>query len=291
MFGCRAAGVRMMSKRGKVMPFAKINGVRLNYELHGESGDPLVLIHGYTGDITDWRHQLPVFSQSHRVLIIDNRGHGASEAPPDRSAYSVEQMTADVLALTRELGFERFHLLGHSMGGAIVQEVALEAPERLLSLTLQATADGFASAFANAQLAAWRDWRFKVAEEQGMASVAQMQPPFPPPPHMPKERLEETKVRLANMSVDAFIGAWHGLSSWQGTQHRAQDIGLPTLVIWGDLDTEFIIQGCERLAKAIPNAEPAVIPECGHSPQYERPPLFNGALGAFLARVSQGALA
>jgi pimeloyl-ACP methyl ester carboxylesterase len=271
------------------MPYATINGVRLNYELHGESGEPLVFVHGYTGDITDWRHQLPAFSQSHRVLIVDNRGHGASEAPLDRSAYTIEQMAADVQTLTWELGFERFHLLGHSMGGAVVQEMALETPERLLSLTLHDTTDGFSSAFMDPNIVAWRDWRFRVAEEQGMAAVAEMEYPFPPPPHMPKERIEETKVRLSRMAVDAFIGAWHGLSSWQGTQERLGKIGLPTLVIWGDLDSPFIIEGSARLVKSIPNAEPAVIPECGHSPQFERPPLFNAALSGFLARVSAGA--
>lgn len=270
------------------MPYANVNGIDIYYELHGESGEPLVLVHGYTGDITDWRHQLPFFSRRHRVLVFDNRGHGRSQAPPDRSAYSVEQMAADVQALTEQLGFQRFHLLGHSMGGAVVQEVALETPERLLSLTLQNTADGFANVFTNPALAAWRDWRFRVAEEQGMAAVAAMEAPLPPPPHMPKERLDETRERLARMSVDAFIGAWQGLLSWRGTPGRAQAIRLPTLVVWGELDTPFIIEGSQRLANAIPQAEPVVIPECGHSPQYERPALFNAALGGFLERVSQG---
>jgi 3-oxoadipate enol-lactonase len=268
------------------MPYESVNGVRLYYEVHGASGDPLVLVHGYTGDITDWRHQIPVFSRSHRLLVFDNRGHGRSEAPPDRGAYTVEEMARDVQLLTKKLGFERFHLLGHSMGGAIVQEVALESPERLLSLTLHNTADGFADAFTNPAIVAWRDWRFRVAEERGMAAVAEIEPPVPPPPHMPKERQEEMKQRLARMSVDAFIGAWNGLSQWRGTRDRAHQIGAPTLVLWGDLDSPFIIQGCERLVKTIPGAEPAVIPECGHSPQYERPPLFNAALGAFLARAS-----
>ncbi len=84
------------------MAYATINGVKLNYEVHGDSGEPLVLVHGYTGDITDWRHQLPAFAQSHRVLIVDNRGHGQSEAPADRAAYSVRQMASDVRTLTGE---------------------------------------------------------------------------------------------------------------------------------------------------------------------------------------------
>jgi pimeloyl-ACP methyl ester carboxylesterase len=268
------------------MPTASINGVKLNFELHGGSGDPFVLVHGYTGDITDWRHQLPAFSPSFRLLIVDNRGHGQSEAPPDRSAYTVEQMASDIEALVDELGFARFHLLGHSMGGAIVQEIALTYPERLLSLTLHDTADSFSAATANPNVALWRDHRFEVAENKGMAAVSEIAPPFPPPPHMPRERMEETKKRLAGMSADAFIGAWHGLAAWQGTEERAKAIAVPTLVIYGDMDTQMIIDGSVRLAGTIPDAELAVIPETGHSPQWERPELFNAALGAFLNRIA-----
>jgi len=268
------------------MPFASINGVKLNYELHGESGDPLVLVHGYTGDITDWRHQLPAFSPSFRVLIADNRGHGQSEASGDRSSYTVEQMTADIMALVDDLGFERFHLLGHSMGGAVAQEMAIANPQRLLSLTLHDTTNSFAVAGMNPALALWRDYRFKVAESEGMRAVAEFTSPFPPPPHMPPARLEETKERLAAMSVDAFIGAWEGLASWQGAETRAQAITAPTLVIYGDIDTQFIIDGSRSLVATIAGAELAVIPQTGHQPQWERPELFNAALGAFLNRVS-----
>jgi pimeloyl-ACP methyl ester carboxylesterase len=268
------------------MPLASINGIRLNYELHGESGDPLVLVHGYTGDITDWHHQVPAFSPSFRVLIADNRGHGRSEAPADRSCYTIDQMTADLKALVDALGFDRFHLLGHSMGGAVAQEFALAHPDRLLSLTLHDTTNSFAPALANQALAIWRDYRFGVGERDGMRAVSRLTSPFPPPPHMPLERLEETKERLAGMSLDAFIGAWEGLAMWPGAETRVKAIAVPTLVIYGDIDTQFIIDGSRGLAATIPGAELAVIPETGHQPQWERPDLFNAALGAFLNRVS-----
>jgi pimeloyl-ACP methyl ester carboxylesterase len=268
------------------MPEATINGLRLNYERHGESGPPLVFVHGYTGDITDWRHQLPEFSQSFQVLAIDLRGHGLSHAPEDRSAYSIEHFADDVEALIDEAGFGRYHLLGHSMGGAIVQEIALRSAERLLSLTLHDTTDDFASAAANPALVMWRDYRNQLAEAQGMSAVAALKSPFPAPPHMPAERQEETDRRLAGMSVDAFIGAWSGLEAWPGTRDRASAIKTPTLVLYGDLDTGFLIEGSLRLAKAIEGAEVAVIPETAHQPQWERPQLYNAALGAFLNRVS-----
>ncbi len=266
------------------MPNATVNGVRLNYELHGESGEPLVFVHGYTGDITDWRHQLPAFSQSFRVLIVDNRGHGQSEAPADRSAYTIEHLADDVEALVGELGIGRYHVLGHSMGGAVVQEIALRSADRLLSLTLHDTTDDFSAAASNPAIAAWRDFRFNLAESEGMEAVANASSPFPPPPHLPAERLEETRVRMSKMSTDAFIGAWKGLEQWKGD--RADQIRTQTLVIYGDLDAQFLIDGSQRLAAAIPDAELSVIPQTAHQPQWERPQLYNAALGAFLNKVS-----
>jgi pimeloyl-ACP methyl ester carboxylesterase len=270
------------------MPFAAVNGVNLYYELHGDSGEPLVLVHGYTGDITDWRHQIPEFSRTHRILALDERGHGQSEALKDRAVYTILEMSQDVEALAEQVGFERFHLLGHSMGGGVVQEVALRSPQKLLSLTLHDTSWRF-NLDADPEIAAWRDRRFHLAETQGMAAVAEEEPPVPPPPHMPAERLEETKVRLSRMSVDAFIGSWNGLTKWEGTEDRAHNIKMPTLIIYGDVDAPVLIDGSVKLAQLIPGAVVEVIPETGHSPQWERPALFNAALRRFLERHSGGA--
>ena len=199
------------------MPTATINGVRLYYELHGDSGEPLVLVHGFTGDVTDWRHQIPEFSRTHRVLAVDLRGHGRSEATRDRSSYTVEQMADDVEALIDHAGLERYHLLGHSMGGAVVQEIALHSPQRLLSLTLEDTSYRFPMTSDPAVEEWWRT-RMALAEAGKMAELADLPPPVPPPPHMPAERLEETSVRLSRMSPDAFVGAFAGW--WAGRGRR-----------------------------------------------------------------------
>ena len=267
------------------MPIAAINGVNLYYERHGDTGEPLVFVHGYTGDITDWRHQIPEFSRTHRVLVLDNRGHGRSEAPADRSVYTVEQMADDVEALLKHVGFERYHLLGHSMGGAVVQEVALRSPQKLLSLTLHDTAHRF-NVDAGQAIAAWRNLQFGMAESKGMAAVADMEPALPPPPHMPAKRLEETKERLSRMSVDAFIGSWNGLTTWVGTEDRAYALETPTLVIYGALDMPQLVEGSLKLAELIPGSVLEVVPETAHSPQWERPEFFNAALRGFLQRVT-----
>ncbi len=259
------------------MATATVNGVRLYYELHGDSGEPLVFVHGYTGDITDWRHQIPEFSRTHRMLVMDLRGHGRSEAPSDRSTYTILQMSRDVEELVQQVGFDRYHLLGHSMGGGIVQEIAIHSPQKLLSLILQDTSIKFAMT-GDPVMENWRNTRMTLAGAGDMAAVAELPPPAPPPPHMTVARLEETKARLSRMSPDAFIGAWQALESWEGTVDRAARIAAPTLIIYGDLDAPMLIRGSSKLAQLIPNVRVEVIPETAHSPQWERPELFNRAL-------------
>lgn len=259
------------------MPHENINGVDIYFEQHGESGEPLVLMHGYTGDITDWRFQVPEFSRTCRVLVMDHRGHGRSDAPRERESYTIEQMASDSLALTESLGLERYHLVGHSMGGAIAQEMALSNAGRLMSLTLHDTAHRFDMASTDAMVK-FREDRFRAAEEEGMESAAAIEYPVPNPPFMPQERIEETRERLSAMSVDAFIGAWNGLRAWPGTADRLGNIKTRTMVIYGDLDNPLLIESSKHMAAAIPGATLEVIPQAAHSPQYERPELFNAAL-------------
>ena len=267
------------------MPHAKINGIDIYFEQHGEEGDVLFFVHGYTGDVSDWRHQIAEFSRTHRVLVMDNRGHGRSEAPADRGAYTVEQMAADALALADELGHERFHLVGHSMGGAVAQEIALQSPGRLQSLTLHDTGHVFELSKVE-MIAKFTQYRHTIAETQGMAAVAAIKIGAPKPPHVTEERAAYETERLARMSVDAFIGASMGLDAWRGTGDRLAKIVPPTMVIYGDLDFFLLVEAAKHMATTIPGAVLEVVPEAAHSPQYERPELFNAALRRHLERSS-----
>ena len=244
--------------------------------MHGERGEPLVFVHGYTGDITDWRLQIAEFSPAYRVLVMDLRGHGRSEAPSERSSYDVLLMSTDVEELIERAGFARCHLVGHSLGGAIAQEIALRSRRKLLSLTLVDTTSKF-DLPANDVAFQYRAQRLRIARSEGMAAAAALPPPFVPP-HLPPERLKETDERLARMSLDAFVGAARALVTWEGTAERARDIQAPTLIIYGDLDAPALIEGSRRLAELIPKTSVEVIAEAAHSPQWERPELFNRAL-------------
>jgi pimeloyl-ACP methyl ester carboxylesterase len=259
------------------MPHATVNGVRLYYERHGESGEPLVFVHGYTGDVTDWKFQIAEFSPDYRVLVMDLRGHGRSEAPADRSAYTIPDMSGDVEALVDKVGFGKYHLVGHSMGGGIVQEIALGSPQRLLSLTLEDTAP-ILYVPGNAAMEEWNSKQISVAESEGMAAVAALYRASPLPLPVPPDLEEMANQRLARMSADGFIGVTLAGPRWQGTVERASAISTPTLIIHGALDLPPIVFASLWLARLIPHAKVEAIPDAGHSPQWEQPGLYNTAL-------------
>src|SRR6202035_2324751 len=118
------------------MPYLTANGVRTYYESVGE-GDPLLLIAGNGMDHTAFRDQMPSFAPHFRCITYDLRGIGRAEVPD--SGYTVPDMAHDALALLSALGFPGAHVAGYSLGGAIGQQMAIEAPVGVKSLSLYAT--------------------------------------------------------------------------------------------------------------------------------------------------------
>ncbi len=118
------------------MPDAKIGDIQIHYEEYGE-GPPLIMILGLGQDTATWKFQVSYFSEHFRLILLDNRDSGKSSSSPE--TYTTETMAGDILGLMDHLGMARAHLLGTSMGGMIAQQVALMAPERVISLVLAST--------------------------------------------------------------------------------------------------------------------------------------------------------
>jgi pimeloyl-ACP methyl ester carboxylesterase len=118
------------------MPFVITNGVRTYFEMAGE-GEPLLLIAGNGMDHTAFRDQLPSFAPHFRCITYDLRGIGRADVPD--SGYTVPDMARDALALLAALGFSSAHVAGYSLGGAIGQQMAIEEPDCVKSLSLYST--------------------------------------------------------------------------------------------------------------------------------------------------------
>jgi pimeloyl-ACP methyl ester carboxylesterase len=117
------------------MPTTTVNGVRLSYTLTGDSGPPIVLVHGSWADQSDWELLVSTLAEHFRVLTYDRRGHSQSECPPGQG--SVEEDAADLAALIEHLNLAPAHVVGLSLGGSIVLRLAARRPDLIRSLSVQ----------------------------------------------------------------------------------------------------------------------------------------------------------
>ena len=150
------------------MPHASAGGLRLYYETHGE-GEPLLLLPGLGADHHLFDLQREAFARHHRLILVDNRDAGASDEAG--APYGVAEMAQDALAVVDHAGAGRFHVVGVSMGGAIAQQLALQAPDRVASLVLASTW-GRTDPFLRAVLEGWRLMIARLAPEDFLAAQA-----------------------------------------------------------------------------------------------------------------------
>ena len=127
------------------MPRIAVNGVHLNVTDNG-NGYPLVMLHGFTGNVSNWGPHLGVWSEF-RCVSIDLLGHGLSDCPDNPSRYQPELAVQDVLALFDCLSINRAVILGYSMGGRLALLLSLMAPERVQGLILESASFGINNGF------------------------------------------------------------------------------------------------------------------------------------------------
>jgi len=114
------------------MPTSSVNGIPIYWELNGEAGDPLILVHGSWTDHQNWADVVPSLSRSFRVLTYDRRGHSRSGRPAGQG--SVREDVADLAALLQTLEHSPAHIVGNSFGASIVLRLASEQPELFRSV-------------------------------------------------------------------------------------------------------------------------------------------------------------
>jgi pimeloyl-ACP methyl ester carboxylesterase len=266
------------------MPTASVNGVGLHYEVFG-SGRDIVLCHGYSGSHQDWAHPVSALMSDYRVVVMDHRGHGGSQAPSSADAYSVKTFAEDVRSVMALTGAQGCCLGGHSMGGFIALELTLSHPELVSALVLVDTSSGemdMPPEHREARLKA-----LQVARTQGMGAafdyVANTSPMVRE--HLQKHpRMREiSRQRTVETSVDGYVHAWEAIRSWTAVTPRLSEIRVPTLIVVGEEDTPFL-RPVQVLREGIPSSQMAVIPGSGHTPHIEQPGAFNRVLRDFLGQ-------
>jgi pimeloyl-ACP methyl ester carboxylesterase len=263
------------------------DGVRLEVADRGR-GPALVLVHGFGGAKEDFADHVEVLARDHRVIAFDLRGHGESDGPDDEARYSLDRFAADLTNVVDELDLSTFRLLGHSMGGMIVRRFVSARPERVEALVLMDTSPGPVPGM-DAELI---DLGVQIAKEQGMDELKRVMDAFSPlgTPAYERTLVDRPGYREFNDRK------WERLSPAMYTKMLVEvrdqpdeldalrAVTCPTLVMVGVQDKPFAAVS-EAMAEVIADARCEVIPDAGHSPQFENPPVWLATLRGFLAEV------
>ncbi len=246
------------------------DGCRLNYEIHGSEGDPMILLEGLGGDIPGWRRNIPELSKRLRVVAYDFRGNGASDEPA--TACTMDTFVQDTLALADHLELGRFHVYGQSFGGMVAQELALAHPHRVASLILACTHCGgsHVAAVPDPKTPKSESWRSLYSD----AFIARH------PDHVAQD------LRIGSMQPRHPAG---GRRQWEAMQafdsyDRLSQIQAPTLVLHGTADRTVAPANAEVLASRIPAAELVWLSGAGHLYHSEQAAQADAAVLAFVGK-------
>jgi len=244
------------------------------------SGPPILFISGTTFDRTAWAGQVAHFMGRYRCVTFDNVDVG--ESLRASSPYTPRDMAGDALAVMDAVGIERAHVVGHSLGGAVAQELALGTPARVRSLGLVDTwarNDDYLRAL-------FRTWQ-RLRERYDLREFAEGATLFALGHTFVNTVGLETLVAMAlaapNPQDPPAFARQVDADLAHDTADRLGRIACPTLVIAGEEDTIFFREHHEMLAAGIPGARLVVLPKAGHMPQVETTDAFNRELESFLA--------
>jgi pimeloyl-ACP methyl ester carboxylesterase len=249
----------------------------IGYERHG-TGWPVILIHGYLGGALVWKDFQKRFGSEFDLIAPDLAGFGSSAELS--SPKTISGHAKQVLALIDQLEIKQFHVIGHSMGGMVAQEIALAARERVARLVLYGTSSGGPTTGRFESVEATR----KRLQHDGVYETAryiaatwfangEKAPAYP------------ACLKIAGTaSMDGAISATHAFGSWNG-RDRLSHIKAPTLVIWGDRDRSISLEECTPLWREIADSSLAVCPRCAHNVHFDNSELFNKHIEDFFIKV------
>lgn len=253
------------------MPYANNQEVHIHYEIEGE-GPPLVLLHGLGGSLEHWRQTgyVEALKNEYRVILIDARGHGASDKPHEPKAYRMTLRVADVLAVLDDLNIAKAHYLGYSMGGRIGWGIAKYAPHRFHSLII-----GGSSPYGNPP----EGLSFIELFQKGLeATLAAMEPIFG------RRWTAEEKALCAANDLKAMI-ALLSVDERLDIEKLLPTVTVPCLLFGGEEDPWYA--GAEKCSRRMPNATFVSLPGLDHIEGIYRIDLVLPHVIKFMAEVSQ----
>lgn len=250
-----------------------------HYERNGPAGAPVVTFsHSLFANVSMWDPQLDAV-RDYDVLRYDTRGHGGT--PPTQGEYDFEMLADDACRLLDRLEIDATHFVGLSMGGMIGQALAIDHPDRILSLVLCDT-----RGHTPAERKPRRADRIELARREGVEPMVEgcitnwFSERFA---RENPDTMDRVRAMIRGTSVDGLIGCSYAINAQNHTP-RLHEVRVPSLIIVGEDDPGTPVSESEAMHALIPDSELVVLPEARHLSNVERPEEFNEALVGFLSR-------
>ena len=241
------------------------------------SGTPLVLVHGFLGSSDMWGPQIEHFKNDFRVIAPALPGFGKSSAI--NSCDSIECMAKAILNLLEKKEIKNFNLLGHSMGGMIVQEIAKIAGEKILKLICYGTGPRGNIPGRFETIDQSRE-KLKIngldIDAHRIAKTWFIEEDKSKYFYLCEEAGKQTSIEAADNGLVA-------MKNWNGIENL-KNIKNETLIVWGDQDKAYNFNQVETLNNNIPNSDLKVIKGCSHNVHLEKPEEFNAVVEEFLIK-------
>ncbi len=273
------------------MPFVDANGVRLYYEEVG-SGEPVIFVHEFGGDLSSWELQMRRLGRNFRCLAFNARGYPPSDVPLEQSAYSQALASADLAHFMTALGIDSAHIVGLSMGSVTTLDFALRHGSRARSITLCGCGYGSIASERDAWLAS-----NSVLAEGISTDIAQAVRSYANGPTRLPYRKKDPRGWQAFLDQMLRLNPLGASLTLRGIQAKrpslyelAEGISalpMPAMIVVGDEDQP-ALEPSLFLKRTIPDAALWVFPRTGHAVNAEEPELFNRTLLEFLVSVEMG---
>jgi pimeloyl-ACP methyl ester carboxylesterase len=282
---CRAEPIsesrRYPAETPLVARYKTVDSTRIRYVDTGR-GPTVVLIHGLAASIYSWRHAiLPIAQAGFRVIAFDNRGFGFSDKPAH--GYSNEAYVRLLFGLMDSLDVSEAILVGHSMGGAIAAQAAIDRPDRVRALVLVDAAGLSVRWPFMLRAARWPVVGVVIDRLRGRAATARiLKSLYAEPSRVTPEDVDQYYAPLAEPGFGRGLRGVLREFRFDALRDRLGQVATPTLVMWGTRDRLIPPGVGQAMAEQLPRAVLVRFPDAGHALPEETPEAFNRALLGFL---------
>ena len=267
--------------------YVTVSGIRIRYLVRG-SGSPVLLIHGFGGFLETWAFNIPPLSKRYRVYAIDLPGHGLSDKP--KSGYTTAFAIEHAEDIMETLGIERAIMIGHSLGGAVSINIALNLPKRVSRLVL----------VDSAGLSPRLPWLYRLSSLPVLGNILMSLAVGPAlersnkrlfynAPVLPQDMLDilmtnayRTRAKKTLLEIVRHNVGLRGPRPETVLLGRLPQLQLPTLFVHGAQDRIFPLEHVREAFSLAPNSRVKIFDQCGHCPHIEKVVEFNETVMSFL---------